>query len=104
MSLEQMPILRWEKPPAVTNPPPPGCTETQWDSAARQLREMSGVWAVIYEGPLTRVGGLASAIRGGKRRCWSPPGAYEAQQVRVSTQDVAIYARYVGDETGDGAS
>ncbi len=101
---EQMPILRWEKPPAPAQPTIRGSLATQWDDAAVELREMSGVWAVIYEGPLVRVAGLVSAIRRGTRRCWAPAGSYEAQQVRVSIRDVAIYARYVGDEPSEVAS
>lgn len=98
-----MPILRWEKPPEAANPPPPGSQATQWDDAAIELRVIAGVWGVIYEGPMVRVAGLVSAIRGGKRRCWAPAGAYEAQQVGLGGREVTVYARYVGDEAEDGA-
>jgi len=101
MSRMQRQILRWEKPPVARDEYRRGSRDTQWDEVAAQLREMSGVWAVIYEGPMARMVTVVGSIRAGRNRCWAPAGAYEAQQVGLGGREVTVYARYVGEEADE---
>lgn len=98
---EQLSVLRWEKPPPARGPVKKAAQATVFDGIAAELREMSGIWGVIYEGPARRVAALVTRIRTGAQRCWQPAGAYEATS-RLDGTNITIWVRYVGDDDAEG--
>lgn len=63
--------------------------------AAEELRDMPGVWGVIYESPSNRATGMASHIVNGVYPCFRPPGSFQAVS-RMRDGVRTLYARYVG--------
>lgn len=99
-------VLRWEAPPPPTHPARArtGGRQPRWNDVAAQLRDHSGTWAVIFSGGhghTSRAQSLASHIRMGQMRCFTPTGDFEAT-VRQSGGVVTVYARHLDQEDGDG--
>ncbi len=96
MTVEQLHILRWEKPPPALGPTRRK-RSSRFDRIAAELRENAGVWAVIWEGPIGPCASWTTAIRGGHYECFTPAGSYDAA-TRTSGGRATVYACYVAEE------
>jgi hypothetical protein len=91
-------VLRWEDPPKSE-------AAERWYTTRRSklspvadaLRDQPGRWAVVFEGPHGRATGMATHIRLGQVRCFTPTGDFDATTRRVGATSV-VYARYVGED------
>lgn len=93
---EALHVLRWQTPPA---PKKRGGFRRSnlFVEAADELRDMPGMWGVVYEGTGNRASGMAASINSGIYPCCRPPGSFEAV-ARLDCGVRTVYARYVGGE------
>jgi hypothetical protein len=89
-------VLRWEEPPpAKHNGAGFGGPASRFAALADELRSRPGEWAVVCESAKAAAG-LATHIRMGQMRCFTPAGDFDAVTRRVDGLTLT-YARYVGD-------
>lgn len=94
---EQAAIIRWEDPP----PPKAGTRSTsaghsRYAPIAEGLRANPGRWAVVLEGRPGVGTALATHIRMGHMKCFTPAGDFEATMRSIGGRGL-VYARYLGD-------
>ncbi len=87
-------VLRWEDPPHPQGPAKGG-GRSRWEPVAAELVDESGRWAVVYEGFSTSAAAVATIIRFGKVRCFTPTGSFEAV-TRKHKNMTTVYARHIG--------
>ena len=94
---DQATILRWEAPP-----PPKARTRSvslghsRYAPIADQLRANPGRWAVVLEGRPGVGTALATHIRMGHMKCFTPAGDFDATMRSIGGRGF-VYARFVGD-------
>lgn len=88
-------VLRWQTPPPAKKRG--GFRRSNlFAEAAAELRDMPGMWGVVFEGTSNRASGMASNINSGVYPCCRPPGSFEAV-ARMDAGVRTVYARYVGE-------
>lgn len=97
-------VLRWEEPPPNQLPTRPWTTRhSHLKELADELRARPGNWALVFEqeGPASgRAGAMATHIRLGQVRCFTPTGDFDAVTRKVENI-TCVYARYVGEPDGE---
>jgi hypothetical protein len=93
-------VLRWEKPPEPKYPARSRRQPNMYSEVVEQLREMPGLWGVIWEGPAGQGAAMATQISTGLHSCFRPAGSFEAVS-RQSDGIRTVYARYLGDGEGE---
>lgn len=90
-------VLRWEEPPPSRFPDRPWTTRrSHLEDLAEELRQRPSDWALVYEGTPGRASGMATHIRLGQLRCFTPTGDFDAVTRKVDGV-TRTYARYVGE-------
>lgn len=95
--VEQAKIIRWEEPPPAKAATRPQAGHSRYAAIAAELRAHRGRWAVVYEGRTTGGTALATHIRMGHMKCFTPAGDFEATMRAINGRGL-VYARYLGDE------
>lgn len=97
MMPERARVIRWENPPPAKNPGSgSGGPASRFTALADELRARPGEWGVVFETPKPP-NGLATHIRMGQMRCFTPAGDFDAVTRRVDGITIT-YARYLGDD------
>lgn len=102
-------IIRWENPPEQALKRRPWTTRTsKLSTVAEELRDRPGDWACVYEGPSKGAAtGMATHIRLGQVRAFTPTGDFDAVAATEHTDDGSVHrawARYVGDDSEEEVS
>lgn len=94
MPKPQSQIIRWEAPPPSKRIKTPAAVKShsKYDQIAADMRARPGEWAVVYEGAQNSGSGLATHIRMGQQRCFSPAGDFDAL-TRTIDGSTTVYAR-----------
>jgi hypothetical protein len=99
---DQVQIVRWEEPPPPkTRTRPTSEGHSRYAPIAEQLRANPGRWAVVLEGRRGAGTALATHIRMGHMKCFTPAGDFEATMRAVNGRGL-VYARYLGDGIQEG--
>lgn len=97
MSGDAAGVIRWEEPPPGRHPAPDRIQRTStYEPAAIALTMRPGEWGLIYEGEHGPASGLATHIRTGATRCFTPAGDFEAVSRALGHGRHGVWARYVG--------
>ena len=93
-------VIAWQPPKRPVRARTPRGIVSEWSPIADELRSRPGEWALIAD-VLTpgRATGLATHIRLGQLRAFTPTGDFDALSERQPDGHWWVFARYVGDVT-----
>lgn len=71
----------------------------EWNKPAEMLAEHPNEWAIVFRGDHKNALVISSRIRSGRLAAFKPAGHYESAE-----ENGAVFARYVGEASTNGAA